>query len=300
MRPVMSKTLTANPVLGALARQEIGNYLRHKLFWVSAAIWALACFVALANPSEGSSTTGDGIFLGFGFGVLGIVTMAGLVRNSDRAAAVSGAVAVPQRIRTLALAATVVVPGVLALVWFVFAAISFHVNPPAAAVGPFGDHSATDFLAGIFAEGVVPSIGGPLLGLLIARWLPRRGVAEVFSVLVVVTTMVLQPLFTWAEIPRLAWVWIHFYAPGGIPGDPDRLLAYPGSPYLYICYQLTLCLLGVLVAMYRDPEADHAALKRKVFAVLGLAAVLVVLTYAVGPHEMEPSNVPSSNAGEAR
>lgn len=293
----MSRTMTADPILGALARQEIGCYLRHKLFWVSAAIWALACSAALANPDGGSSTTGDGIFLGFGFGVLGIVTMASLVRNSDRAAAVTGAAAVPQRIRTLALAATVVVPGVLALVWFVLAAISFRVNPPAAAMGPFGDHSELDFLAGIFAEGVVPSIGGPLLGLVIARWLPRRGVAEVFSVLIVVATMVLQPLFTWAEIPRLAWVWIHFYAPGGVPSDPDRMLAYPGSPYVYICYQLTLCGLGVLVAMYRDPEADHGALRRVVFSVLGLAALLVVLTYAVGPHATEPSDVPSSNAG---
>lgn len=293
-------TFTADPVLGALARQETRNLLRHKLFWVSIVIWVPACWTALFNPSPDSSTAGDGIFMAFGFGVLGMSTMAGLVRNSDKAAAASGAVAVPQRTRTLALAATVAVPGALALVWFACAAIGFLVHPPAAWQAPFGDHSEVDLIANIFAEGVVPSIGGPLLGLVIARWIPTRGVVPLVSVLVVVLTVVLQPLFTWAEIPRLAWIWIHFYGPGGIEGDPSRLLAWPGSPYVYVLYQVALCVLGVLVAMYRDPEADHGALRKKVVAVLGTAVLLVGLTYALGPHQTEHSDVVTPDVGKPK
>ena len=54
------------------------------------------------------STTGDGIAPAALIGLFGKGIMAGLTRNSDRAAAAAGAVA-DQRTRTLALAAAVVV-----------------------------------------------------------------------------------------------------------------------------------------------------------------------------------------------
>jgi hypothetical protein len=294
----MSNTLTGEPVLGTLARQEIRNYLRHKLVWFGAALWAALCVSAFVASSEDYATTGDGLGSALVLGVFGIVIMAGLVRNSDRAAHAAGAVAVPQRVRTLALAAAVVVPGSMALVWFASAVAGYQLDPPSPAGAPFGDHSETDFFAAMFAEGVTPAIGGPLLGLVIGRWLPGRGAAPLLAVVVVILTVVMQPLFGWAEKPRLGWIWIHFYGLGGVEGDSDRLVAYPGSPYLYIGYQLTLCLLGVLVAMYADPDADRPALRRRVFAVLGIAVLVSALSFAVGPHDTEPSPVPSPNASE--
>ena len=49
------------------------------------------------------------------WGVLGLVVMFGLTRRSDRAAEAAGAVAVPERTRTLALACAIVVPFTAAM-----------------------------------------------------------------------------------------------------------------------------------------------------------------------------------------
>ena len=294
----MRTTVTSDPMLGTLARQEIRNYLRHKLFWFGTALWAALCVSAFLAVDDDYSTTGDGIGSALTLGVFGMVIMAGLVRNSDRAALAAGAVAVPQRVRTLALAAAVVVPGTMALIWFACAVVGYQLDPPSPAGAPFGDHSKADFFAAMFAEGVTPAIGGPLLGLVIARWLPGRGTAPLLAVVVVIVTVVMQPLFSWAERPRLGWIWIHFYGLSGIEGDAERLVAEPGSPYLYIGYQLALCVLGILVAMYADPEADRPAHRRRVFLVLGAAVLLSVSSFVVGPHDAEPSPIPSPGASQ--
>jgi hypothetical protein len=289
---------TAPPILGTLARQEIRNYLRSKLFWFGTLLWILLCLGAFLWPDDDYSTTGDGLGSAMVLGVFGIVIMAGLVRNSDRAAAASGAVAVPQRTRTLALAAAAVVPGVMGLIWFVCAVAGYQLDPPSPAGAPFGEHSELDFYAAMFAEGVTPAVGGPLLGLVIGRWLPGRGIAPLLAVVVVIVTVVMQPLFGWAERPRLAWIWIHFYGLDGVEGDPERLVAEPGSPYFYIGYQVALCILGVLVAMYRDPESDRTGLRRRIAAVAGVAVVLLGLAVLAGPDSVQPSPVPSPNAVE--
>ncbi len=118
------------PALGTLARQEIRNYLRSKLFWVGAAGVAFLVVTALAGQGdERFSTSGDGLGPAALVGVLGMFVMAGLVRNSDRAAEAGGAVAVPQRVRTLALACAVVVPFTLGLLWFVGAVIGYQLHP---------------------------------------------------------------------------------------------------------------------------------------------------------------------------
>lgn len=285
-----------SPVLGTLARQEIGNYLRNRLFWFGTAVWLFGLGTSLTGSDDQASTVGDGLFPAASVGVLGIVVMATLVRSSDQAAAAGGAVAVPQRTRTLALAAAVVVPATMGLLSFVAAVIGYHANPPAPYDAPVGSIGVDVVYTQLFAQGVMSCIGGPLLGLVIGRWWPRRGAAPVLAVVIVVVTMVVQPLFTWAEHLRLAWVWIHFFAPSGIAGDPDRMIRHTGSPYAYIGYQATLCVLGVLVSLYADPEADRARLRRAVLAVAGVAAALVVLALVLGPHHTITSPIPSPHA----
>lgn len=285
-------TTTGTPILGALVRQEIGNYLRHKLFWVGAALWALLCVASFTMADKDYSTVGDGLGSAFVLGVFGLVIMGGLVRDSDRAAAGS-AVPVPQRTRTLALAATAVVPLAMGLIWFGCAVGGYLADPPSDFAGPFGEHSRTDFWAGMFAEGVVPAAGGPLLGLVVARWLAFRGAAVLVAVGVVAVTVAMQ----WADGFRLPWIWIHFFGPSGIEGDRDRMVANIGSPYPYIAYQAVLCVLGVLVATYRDPEADHGRLRRAVAATAAVAALLCGTSYALGPQHEEISPYPSPSAG---
>jgi hypothetical protein len=292
----MTITAVSPTTLTTLGRQEIRSYLRSKLFWAGAALLAFISVVDLINPDERFSTSGDGLLPAASIGVLGIVVMAGMTRNSDRAAAAAGAVAVPQRTRTLALACAVVVPATAGLGWFVCAVIGYQLHPPQPSGAPFGPTTDGTVYAQMFAQGVMSCVGGPVLGLVVGRWFPRRWVAPVLAVVIVLVTMVMQPLFDWAERPRLAWVWIHFLAPGGVEGDADRLTAYPGSPYFYIAYQAALCVLGVLVAVYRDPEADRRRLRVAIGGVVAAALVLCALAITGGPGEKVPSPIPSSSS----
>ena len=285
-----------SPTLAPLARQEISAYLHHKLYWVGAGLLAVVAAIGVLAPDATWSTTGDGIAPAALLGVLGISVMAGLTRNSDRAAEAAGAVSVDQRTRTLALACAVVVPFATALVWYPLAVLGYQLHPPSPRAVPFGSMTDTFVLASMFAEGVTGAVGGPVLGLVIARWWPRRWVAPVVSVVVVLVTMVMQPLFDWAASWRHVWVWIHFYGAGGTDADPDRALRFSGSPYLYIAYLFTLCALGVLVALYRDPEGDRHRLRWQILAVALLAAVLSGLAMTVGPDETLVNPLSSSSA----
>jgi len=283
------------PTLGSLGRQEMSNYLRSKLFWFGAALTTFFCVAAIAAGSDARfSTSGDGLGPAAGVGLLGIVVMAGLTRNSDRAAAAAGAVAVPQRTRTRALACAVVVPATCGLIWFVCAVIGYQLHPPLPSGAPFGPTSDATVYAQMFEQGVMSCVGGPLLGLVVARWLPHRAAAPTLVIVLVIVTMVMQPLFSWAERPRLAFLWIHFLAPSGGDVDADRLVAHTGSPYFYIAYQAALCVLALLVAVYRDPEADHRRLRRAIGGVVAAAVVLCALAIVGGPDERVLSPVPSS------
>ena len=118
----------------------------------------------------------------------------------------------------------------------------------------------------------------------------------VLSVVVVLVTMVMQPLFPWAEHWRQVWIWVHYYAPEGVEGDPDRAFALTGSPYLHIGYLALLCLLGVLVAVYRDTETDRAHLRKLILGVAGAATVVCVLAMFGGLDERLPNPNPSPSA----
>lgn len=276
----MSTTVAAGTNLGVLARQEIGNYLRHKLFWFSAALTLLMTVMALLGRTGTADESSVTYMIGpaAALGVLGLITMFGLTRRSDRAAEAAGAVAVPERIRTLALASAVVVPATLALVAFSGAVVEFHIHPPQAGVVPDGV-SALFVHAQQFGGGVMSAIGGPLLGLLLARYLPQRGAAAVAVVVLVLITILLQGGVVGGDQRyRVLWFWTYFLAPSA----DETWATLPGNPFLWVLYLAALCVLGVVVAVAHDPEADRAGLRRVVLALAALALVLGVLTMTVG------------------
>jgi hypothetical protein len=287
----MTTVASAAPsMLGVLARQEIRNYLRSKLFWLgSAGVVALAV-AELIHTSSG----GDGIIPAALIGLLGISIMAGMVRRSDQAAAAAGAVGVSQRTRTLALACAVVVPATVGLLWFACSSIGYYLHPPSPNIVPFPGTSDFDVLTTNIHEGVMPCIGGPVLGLVIGRWLPNRAAAPLISVLIVPITMVMQPLpADFAPRWHMVWIWTHMIAPYGVPGDPNRFAASPGSPQFYVLYLAGLCVLGVLFALYRDREADRTRLRTALWGALAATVALGILAIVVGPDHYVPNPLPS-------
>jgi hypothetical protein len=278
----MSSTTTTGSTLGVLARQEIRNYLHHKLFWFGTALVILLDVVLLFDlgddpGSSGSYMIGPAAMLG----VLGLVVMFGLTRRSDRAAEAAGVVAVPERTRTLALAAATVVPFSVALGSFVVAVTAWYLHPPADYVVPPGISDAFVH-AEQFGDGVVCALGGPILGLVLARYLPRRGVAPVASVLLVVVTIMLQGSLVGGEQPyRVLWVWTYFLTQRSVDGE-WHMGTLPGNPFIWVLYLLVLCALGLVMALRHDLESDRTSLTKVAVALTAVAVVLGVLTMTVG------------------
>ncbi len=267
-----------------LARREIQGYLRSPLFLVGVALTTLLT-VAGYRSDDGTSSTMSMIVPAALFGVLGLIVMAGLTRRSDRVAEAAGAVAVGERDRTMALVAAVVVPVTAALAWYVAVVVQYLVQPPSPGAVPFGPIGDAHVLAVMFALGVVPAAGGPVLGLLIARWFPRRGATALAVVVLVLVTIVLQGNFEWSHRWHVVWPWTYWYGPlgwGSGGTDGRNWLALPGSPFAWIGYLLALVVLGVLVAVYHDAEHDRRRLSRAIVVVLALAALALVLTFVLG------------------
>jgi len=285
--------LAPSAVLPSLAGQEIRRYLRHPLFWVGVVLTAASC---VSGPDPLSSSLLHVIAPAAGLGLFGLIIMSSLTRNSDRAAAAAGGVSVPERTRTLALTSAVVVPLTAALAWFAWAVWAYRTtNVPASGL-PFGEIGDGWAYAVLFDLGVLAAVGGPLVGLCLARWLHFRGAAAIAVVVLVLATIIMQGLFAPLRTVRLIMPWTYFGGPQGIQGDPNRMVIMVGSPVWYGAYVALLCVAGVLVAMLHDPEGDRRRLRwwLVVTLVLAAAATALAMTTGVQPEMINP--VPSGVA----
>ena len=283
-------TATArSTAFSALATHELKRYLKHPLFLVGA---ALTVAVAVMGPDETSSSIYHVIVPATTLGLFGLLVMVSLVRGSDSAAAAGAAVA-SERTRTLALAAATVVPFVVALGFFGWAVWVYHDTPPLPSAIPFGDVGDNWVYAVLFALGVLPAVGGPILGLVIGRWLSFRGAGVVSAVLLVMATIVMLGIVEPLRYIRVFMPWTYFGGPYGVEGDPERWLILTGSPFWYCLYLVALCAIGVIVALLHDREQPRNGLA-KVFVVgIAVAAVLCLLAMTTGVQEVLVNPVPS-------
>lgn len=279
----MSSVTTSRSTLGVLARQEIRNYLNAKLFWFGAALTLVLDVAMLFHLDSDPGSSGSYMLVPAALlGVLGIVVMFGLTRRSDRSAEAAGTVAVSERTRTLALASATIVPFAVALLSYVIAVVTWYVHPPADYVVPPGVPNGFVHAAQ-FGGGVMCAVGGPLLGLLLARYVPKQGVAAVASVLVVLTTILLQggSLVGGEQPYRVMWVWTYFLTQRE-QGDELHMGTLAGNPFIWVLYLIALCALGVVAAVYHDHESDRSGLRKLAVGLAAVAAVLGVLTMTVG------------------
>ena len=152
------------------------RYLLHPLFLLAIALNIVVCGVLGISEEERSSSTGFAIVPAATFGVLGIVIMASLTRRSEKLRIAAGVVPVTERARSLALIAACAVPFAAGLVWWAWAVWAFNDSPPPPDGFPFGPVAGDDVwvAAVLFGEGPMASLGGPLLGILVARWFGTR------------------------------------------------------------------------------------------------------------------------------
>ncbi|HXP54093.1 MAG TPA: hypothetical protein VN847_04020 [Streptosporangiaceae bacterium] len=295
----MSSIAIARPAVPAshratltqLAVLEMRRYARHPLFLVGTLITVASC---VSRPDHRTGSYFDAIVPAAALGVVGLVAMASLTRNSHKLSTSAGAPPVPEWAQTAALALAALVPFLVGIAWFAWAVWAAGHWPAPPGGFPFGPVGEGWKLAWLFALGALPALGGPLLGLVIGRWLPQRGVAPLAAVLLVAATILMQGLFEPLRRIRVIMPWTYFGGPIGIKGDSNRTLILSGSPQWYLAYLLCLCGLAVVAALGHDPEARSRRWKIIGGLLLAAAVATCLLAMWTGVGHTIVNPIPSS------
>lgn len=277
----MTALLTRAPAaasLRQLAVLETRRYARHPLFLLGVALTALT---PVGGPEPSTSVYLFVIGPAAGLGVLGLVVAASLTRSAATLARGAGAAAVPERTQTAALALACLLPFAVGVLWWAWAVWQAVESPPAANGYPFGPVGWDWKVALLFGQSALAALGGPLLGIVVGRWLPTRGTAPLVAVLLVTACIVMQGLFEPLRRIRVVMPFTYWGGPVGIDGDDMRTMVFTGSPPWWVAYLACLCGLAVVAAVWHDPGARTPRL-RAVAAALVLAAVATCLLAMVG------------------
>ena len=262
--------------LPALARTEARRFARHPLFLLGIVLMLIPMVAVVwqqqldANPMTGT------LLIAFLIGVFGFIVAHRLTTSLQRTRDLAGTTPVGRQQRTLALCLACLVPAAagvaVAIFMLVTAALWTPVGDPVTAhVAWFRDDPAIDVLSTLIALGPVAALGGPLLGVAVARWAPFRGSALIG----VVTLVFLTALPSAASAPwRLLSAWpvlVDEYVNDGA-GPIVRSNFVPGiEPIWALLYLLCLCGLAVVAALIRDP--GHRRLLVTAGAVLSVGAI---------------------------
>lgn len=262
---------SATPAWLLLSRIEMIRYARRPAFLFGAVLTlaALLPYLDPAEPVDELSMIAPAALIG----LIGITLSAQRVWASDRCADAAGSTPVPMATRTLAHLAACLVPFTVGLVFVTVSYARYLTDPPPPS-GYAALMSDGWVLAAWFALGAVSCLGGPILGVLIARMTDRRAAPILFSVGLVALAIVFQGLFEPLRRIRVFMPWTYWGGPFGIDGDPQRSMVFSGSPHWWAVYLLVLCAIAALVALRRD----HTWRSRRNGIALAALVVIVVLT----------------------
>jgi len=248
----------SRPTVLALARVEARRFARHPLFLLgTGTLMVLAGAQLVQQTGGGGSPIGAVVAIAFLVGVFGFVVAHRLTTSMRRTADLAGTAPLGRQQRTAALCLACLVPFAVGCVATAFMLVTQIVWPPVgipatAHVASFRDESDVALLSAVLAMAPVATLGGPLLGVAVARWAPFRG-----SALVGVVTL----LFVCAADGDAARPW-NLLAPWPIlyeeltAGDSQKmatswLLPHISQPWV-LAYTLCLCGLAVVAALLRD------------------------------------------------
>jgi hypothetical protein len=264
------------PALRALARAEAKRFARHPLFLLGIALLLIPMGAVLWQQEPGANPMVGALFIAFFVGVFGFIVAHRLTTSLLRTRDLAGTTPVGRQQRTLALCLACLVPATVGVVVAVFMLVTAAIwtpvgDPVTAHVAWFRDDPALDVLATLVAAGPVAALGGPLLGVAVARWAPFRGSALIG----VVTLVYLTAVPSEASMPwRMVSVWPilvdEHINEGGGPVVRSNFVAGV-EPIWVLCYLLCLCGLAVVAALLRD--AGHRRPLLGAGAALTLGAV---------------------------
>jgi hypothetical protein len=259
-----------------LAARELRRFVLNPvfLFAVVMTMW-VAWSRAGAAVTEIDEVNGyPAVFLG-GFGMMAAYWLTRSMRASEP---VAGVTPVTRPARTAALCWVAIVPfgcGILALLGFLR---TYPLSD--AAYGPFSPSARIAVLVG---QIVVPSLGGPLLGVALGRWVRFPGAAFVLF-LVIFGWVELVTILAISHVNSAPIAVLRLFSPFAfftLHADVG-VTAWRGSPWFFIGWQLALCAIAVLVALLSGAEGRVRTRIIRTLAIAGAVAVILLMLAATG------------------
>lgn len=243
--------------LAALARADAIRFARHPMFLAGLAVLGLFGVVSLVAPRPDALPLEGTVLPAFFIGVFGFVAAHRLTTSLRRTGDLASTAPVGQQRRTIALCVACLVPMTAGLAFMLLQIGYGMVWPPEDAVEAgrtvswFRDESDVDILAALVANAPLAALGGPLLGVAVARWAPFRG-----SALLGVVILVFGTAFAW-ELPdpwNVAAPYINYSDSTVVGGKTTASWLHDGvASHVWACvYTACLCGLAVIAALLRD------------------------------------------------
>jgi hypothetical protein len=278
LAPTRAQSSPGRTTFAALALRELRRFVVNPLFLFAVVFTA---WTTWGNPSTSIVDIDEvnsypAIFLG-GFGMM---TTFWLTRSMRHSEPVVGVTPTGLPMRSAALCTVAVVPflcGVLTLFAFL------HYHPLDARV--YGAFSASAQVAVLVGQIVLPTLGGPLLGVALGRWVRFPGAAFVALLFLFgwgnlsTVPSLTHPDSTSVTALRMFAPFTHFT----LTMDGTQMRTWPGSPWWFIGWQLALCAIAVLVALLRGADGRaRVRIVRTLPIVLVLAAIMFALAVGGG------------------
>ncbi len=278
LAPTRPESSAGRTTFAALAVRELRRFVVNPVFLFAVVFTA---WTTWGNPSTSVTDIDEvnwypAICLG-GFGMMATFWLTRSMRHSEP---VVGVTPTGLPVRTAALCTVAVVPflcGVLTLLAFL------HYHPLDARV--YGAFSPPAQVAVLVGQIVLPSLGGPLLGVALGRWVRFPGAAFVAFLFLFgwgnlsTVPSLTHPDSTAATALRLFAPFTHFT----FTNNGTEMTTWPGSPWFFIGWQLALCAIAVLVALLRGAHSrPRARIVRTLQIVLVVAAIMFVLAVGGG------------------
>jgi hypothetical protein len=275
------EAVAGRPTLAALAARELRRFVVNPVFLFAVVMTAWSVWVGRSMPVTGLGTGNwyPAILLG-GFGMMATFWLTRSMRDSEP---VLGVVPTGLPARTAALCAAALVPflcGVLTLSAFL------HFHPVGSRV--YGAFSPPAQVAVLVGQIVIPSLGGPLLGVALGRWVRFPGAALVLFLVI----------FGWVNAATAPTLWhpdsaaftaLRLFSPFTfftISRNGADVTTWRGSPWFFLGWQVALCAIAVLAALLRGAEGQARLRIVRVLGVAGAVALVMLVLAATGgfPH----------------
>jgi hypothetical protein len=276
LAPARPQTAAGRATLVALAAREMRRFVVNPVFLFAVVMTAWTTGTHSASVTEIDSVNGNpAIFLG-GFGMMATYWLTRSMRDSEP---VVGVTPTTLPARTAALCAVAVLPflcGVLALFAFL------HYYPVGDSV--YGAFSPSAQVAVLVGQIVVPSLGGPLLGVALGRWVRFPGAAFVlFLVIFGWVNLATVPTLSHPDSTPVAV--LRLFSPFAfftINRNAADVTAWRGSPWFFIGWQFALCAIAVLVAILRGAEGPARSRIIRALGIAGVAAAILLVLAGTG------------------